>query len=61
MVHWESVTGGFARHAGAAIRNCSGLNFASPVAFYYHVPGVAAGFSLILVMNLLRSVLQDAP
>ena len=53
LVHWESVTGGF---RGMAVPRPErlGVNFASPVWFYFLCLTLLLG-SMILVMNLLRS------
>lgn len=53
LVHWESVTGGF-RGMAVPRPELFGINFASPVWFYFLCLLVLLG-SMWLVLNLLRS------
>lgn len=53
LVHWESVTGGF-RGMVVPAPEMFGINFASPVAFYFMSLVLLLGV-MVLVLNLLRS------
>jgi len=53
LVHWSSVTGGF-RGMAVPRAELGGVDFSSPVVFYFLSLTLLLG-SMILVMNLLRS------